>query len=134
MQADQVLLAHVHDRTLRTASVVYQEGRDDDGSLLYEAGPEGVCDASKAWWAQAEAVVGFYNAYQLSGIEDFAVAAYQCWHYIQTKMVDREHGDWIKQLYRDGTPDHTIYKIGPWECPYHHSRVCLEMLERLEDD
>jgi mannobiose 2-epimerase len=133
MQADTALLARVHDCAISMALVVHREGLDDDGSLLYEAGPEGVRDATKAWWAQAEAVVGFYNAYQLSGAEYFAVAAYGCWRYIQSKVVDREHGDWIKQLYRDGTPDHTIYKIGPWECPYHHSRVCLEMLERLDD-
>jgi mannose/cellobiose epimerase-like protein (N-acyl-D-glucosamine 2-epimerase family) len=49
------------------------------------------------------------------------------------KMVDRIHGDWYKLLHRDGTPDRTSYKAGPWECPYHHSRACLEMLARLDD-
>jgi mannobiose 2-epimerase len=47
-------------------------------------------------------------------------------------VVDRTHGDWFKQLRRDGTPDHASYKAGPWNCPYHHSRACFEILARLE--
>jgi mannobiose 2-epimerase len=82
---------------------------------------------------QAEAMVGFYNAYQLTGQEKFAQAAYRCWTYIQNHLVDRTHGDWYKQLHRDGTVDNSIPKIGPWECPYHHSRACLEMIERLQN-
>ena len=47
-------------------------------------------------------------------------------------MVDRVNGDWIKKLHRDGTPDYNSFKVGPWECPYHHSRACFEMLDRLK--
>jgi cellobiose epimerase len=106
---------------------------DDDGSLFYEAGPQGLVDTDKEWWPQAEAVVGFYNAYQLSGRAYFAQAAYRCWTYIQAKLVDRTHGGWFKRLHRDGTPDVSSYKVDPWKCPYHHSRVCFEMLDRLDD-
>lgn len=132
VQGDSALLAQVRGLAVNMAAAVYREGVDDDGSLFYEAGPQGLVDANKAWWPQAEAVVGFYNAYQLSGQEHFVQAAYRCWRYIQAKMVDREHGGWFKQLYRDGTPDNTSYKAGPWHCPYHHSRACFEMLVRLD--
>jgi mannobiose 2-epimerase len=131
-QGDSALLAQVRESVIDLATAVYREGLDGDGSLFYEGGPQGLVDAGKAWWVQAEAVVGFYNAYQLSGQVDFAQAAYRCWSYIQDKMVDREHGGWFKQLHRDGTPDHTRYKAGPWDCPYHHSRACFEMLVRLD--
>jgi mannobiose 2-epimerase len=47
-------------------------------------------------------------------------------------MVDRAHGDWLKRLHRDGTPEYSNFKVGPWECPYHHSRACFEMIDRLE--
>ena len=114
------------------ATAVYNNGLDPDGSLLYEAGPEGIEDDGKAWWAQAEAMVGFTNTYQLTGNEQFALAAVRLWQYIQNKMVDRTHGDWYKQLYRDGTPELDHYKVGPWDCPYHHSRACLEMMARIK--
>jgi mannobiose 2-epimerase len=131
-QGDSALLAQVRESAINIAAAVYREGIDDDGSLFYEGSPQGFVDTSKAWWTQAEAVVGFYNAYQLSGQVHFAQAAYRCWTYIQAKMVDRRHGEWFKHLHRDGTPDNARYKAGPWDCPYHHSRACFEMLVRLD--
>jgi len=101
---------------------------EKDGSLPYESGPQGLVDSNKSWWVQAEAMVGFYNAYQLSGQTRFAQAAQRSWKYIQDNVVDRVHGDWFKILHPDGTPDESSYKVGPWECPYHHSRACFEMI------
>jgi mannobiose 2-epimerase len=131
-QGDSELFAQVRESALNIATSVYREGLDLDGSLFSERSPQGLVDTGKDWWAQAEAVVGFYNAYQLSGQVHFAQAAYRCWTYIQAKMVDRIHGEWFKRLHRDGTPDLARYKAGPWDCPYHQSRACLEMLIRLE--
>jgi mannobiose 2-epimerase len=130
--ADPLLLDPVRAAALKLAEAVYREGRDADGSLVYEADPQGWKDTGKAWWVQAEAMVGFTNAYQLSGQAHYARAARQLWEYTQAHLVDREHGDWFKQLSRDGTPNGSTYKVGPWECPYHHSRACFEMLERLD--
>ena len=114
------------------ADAVYRDGLEPDGSIPYEGGPEGLVRDVKAWWVQAEAVVGFYNAWQLSGQERFAQAAWRSWQYIEDKHIDRVHGDWFKELHHDGTPNPASFKTGPWECPYHHSRACFEMLERLE--
>jgi len=133
LQGDPELSALVRRAAIGLAEAVYREGLDRDGSLFTEAGPTGLVDASKSWWAQAEAVVGFYNAYQLAGKQHFADAAYRCWEFAQARLVDRRHGDWFKRLNQDGTPDDAIYKAGPWECPYHHSRACFEMLSRLND-
>ena len=132
LQGDSALMASVRDSVIRMATAVYREGLDDDGSLFYEANPEGLVDTGKEWWAQAEAMVGFYNAYQLTGQEHFAEATYKLWAYSQDKLVDRTHGDWFKRLLRDGTPEADRFKAGPWDCPYHHSRTCFEMLDRIE--
>jgi mannobiose 2-epimerase len=113
------------------AQAVYDEGLDEDGSLFYEASPNMLEGADKHWWVQAEAVVGFYNAYQISGQPQFSQAALRCWNYIEDRFVDRQHGDWFKVLNRQGVPYADRYKVGPWECPYHHSRVCFEMIQRL---
>jgi mannobiose 2-epimerase len=132
VQGDPALVKRVRETAIRIAAAVHQDGLEQDGSLPYEGGPHGLVDSDKSWWVQAEAVVGFYNAYQLSGQERFAQDAIRSWNFIQDKIVDRTYGDWIKRLHRDGTPDNTNYKVGPWECPYHHSRVCFEMLDRLK--
>ena len=68
--------------------------------------------ADKHWWVQAEAVVGFYNAYQISGQPQFFQAALRCWNYIEDKFVDRQHGDWFKVLNRQGVPYADRYKVG----------------------
>ena len=132
VQGDLALMDKIRESSIQIAAAVYNDGLEPDGSLPYEAGPQGLVDSDKTWWVQAEAMLGFYNAYQLSGQQHFAQAASRSWDYIQNKLVDRIHGDWIKRLHRDGTPDNNNYKVGPWECPYHHSRACFEMIERLE--
>lgn len=134
VQGDPHLLGQVRQAAIRMASAVYDNGLETDGSLPYEASPEGLVDSAKSWWVQAEAMVGFYNAFQLSGQARFKEAAWRSWKYIQDKVIDWVHGDWFKSLSRTGAPDHNRYKLGPWECPYHHSRACLEMLDRLEID
>ncbi len=132
LQGDAELSARARESAIGLADAVYREGLDADGSLYSERGPQGLVDSSKSWWAQAEGVVGFYNAYQLTGRPSFADAAARCWEYAQARLVDRRFGDWFKRLHEDGTPDESVFKAGPWECPYHHSRACLEMLARLD--
>jgi len=131
MHEDPTLLKQVQETAVKIAKAVYMDGLEEDGSLPYEAGPKGLVDPGKAWWVQAEAMVGFYNAYQISGQDAFAKASYHSWQYIQNKLVDRNYGEWIKRIAADGTVKPGDFKTGPWECPYHHSRACFEMMERL---
>lgn len=122
---------------LEMAERTYQQGIDKDGSLFYEADGTGhLIDAKKHWWAQAEAMVGFYNAFQMCGDEKFLRASHAVWQYIRTKIVDQTHGEWYAKLTPDGTPlrfteDPDAHLVGPWKCPYHNTRACVEMLTRL---
>ena len=135
---DPVLLDRARKLAVRMADAVARAAVDKDGSIYYEANSAGVLiDPNKHWWAQAEAVVGFYNAYQLTGEERFRDLAYRAWEFIEAKVVDRIHGEWHAKLRPDGTPfqeheDSDACLVGPWKCPYHNSRVCYEMMERLE--
>ena len=135
---DPALLERARKLAMRMADAVSREAVDRDGSIFYEANSAGVLvDPNKHWWAQAEAVVGFYNAFQLSGEERFRDLAYRAWEFIEAKVVDRAHGEWHAKLKPDGTPfseseDSDACLVGPWKCPYHNSRVCYEMMERLE--
>jgi mannobiose 2-epimerase len=131
IQGEAALLTQAREVAVKMAEAVYTQGLDADGSVFYEAGPHGIKNDAKHWWPQAEAVVGFYNAYQISGRAELAAAADRVWSYIEDHVVDRTHGEWFKVLRRDGTPNLDHVKTGPWECPYHNSRACFEMLSRL---
>ena len=129
---DEALRTHINLSAVKMADSVYRHGRDSDGAILYEANLQGLTDDDKHWWPQAEALVGFYNAYNLSGDTRFLGAVFQLWQVISEKFVDRQHGEWYKILTRAGQPRLDHYKTGPWECPYHNARACLEMLKRLQ--
>ncbi len=128
---DAGLLVRARAEAVAMADAVLRAGLNPDGSIRYESGGYGERADQKHWWAHAEAVVGFFNAYQISGEARFADAAHAVWAYIDARFVDRIHGDWFKVLDAASAPLPDQPKVGPWECPYHHSRMCFEMLARL---
>ncbi|MCX6100199.1 MAG: AGE family epimerase/isomerase, partial [Candidatus Bipolaricaulota bacterium] len=132
-QGDADSRAAARTAALALAEAVLREGVDADGSLFGASGPRGIVSTHKDWWPQAEAVIGFENAFELSGDARSERAAYSSWDYIRARFVDATHGGWFKRLCPDGTPDPTSVKVGPWNCPYHHARMCLEMMARLEE-
>ncbi len=113
------------------ARTTLREGQDDDGGILFEGGPEGVWDADKHYWPQAEAVVGFLNAYRETDERPFLKGAQKVWAFVQEHLVDRERGEWFLRVRRDGTPVRSADKVGPWKGPYHHVRACLEVIHRI---
>jgi mannobiose 2-epimerase len=129
---DGELLKRVQKVSVKMAQAVYEQGLDDDGGLLYEADPTGIIDSDKHWWPQAEAVVGFLNAWQLSGQHHFLNASRQSWDFLEKHIVDRQDGEWFWLVSRNGVPDAKQDKVGPWKCPYHNSRMCFEVMERLD--
>jgi cellobiose epimerase len=129
---DKPLIRTARDAALRMARAVLKEGIAPKGGLYNEADPHGISDPNKDWWPQAEAVVGFLNAYQISGDEVFWEAALSAWDFIQKTIVDRERGEWHWRVSEDGVPDETQMKVSEWKCPYHNGRMCLEAAHRLD--
>jgi mannobiose 2-epimerase len=129
--ADAELLAKVRSVSLKMAQSVYDRGLDADGSLLYEADATGIIDDDKHWWTQTEAVVGFVNAYELSGQEHFLVAALRVWEFISRNIVDKRNGEWFWKTSRAGVPALEMPKLSQWKCPYHNGRMCFEISRRL---
>jgi len=111
---------------------VWEQALDQDGGLLYEGRGKEIIDTDKHWWPQAEAVVGFLNAYELSGKNYFLKASEKSWEFIENFIVDRQHGEWYWLVSRNGTPSNEKYKVDPWKCPYHNSRTCFEVMQRLD--
>jgi mannobiose 2-epimerase len=131
VQGAEDLLTRTRDASIRIAEAVYRNGLAADGAVLNDVAPDGVENDEKHWWPQAEGLVGFTSAYQLTGQAIFAQMGDRLWNLIETRFVDRTHGDWFKVLDHDYVPLAGRFKAGPWECPYHHSRACFEMLARL---
>jgi mannobiose 2-epimerase len=129
---DAALFRRVRQVVLRIAEIVLQEGIDSDGGLCYEGNASKVIDRRKECWPQAEAVVGFLNAFQLSGNAKYLEAARRVWDYIEQHLVDRVHGEWFWRINADGRPDPELPKVSEWKGPYHGSRACLETLRRLK--
>jgi mannobiose 2-epimerase len=113
------------------AQATLDEGIDPDGGMVYEATPKGIVQPNKEWWPQAEAVVGFINAYQLSSKAHFMEAALKSWDFIEAYLVDRTYGEWFRYVTRDGAVGMDEPKVSFWKCPYHNGRACLETIERL---
>ena len=83
------------------------------------------------WWCYAEAVVGYVDQYQDIRDPHQWQMAEKALAFIQSHLLDREHGEWFWSVLPDGTPDHANDKAGFWKCPYHNSRMCYEILERF---
>lgn len=128
---DEERIARVHAEALAMAEATLAEGMDSDGGIYNEADGHGHLDDTKDWWPQAEAMVGFMNAYQLSGNADLLQAAKASWTFTKRYIIDSENGEWHWQVSREGVPNLSYAKVDPWKCPYHNSRACFEGLERL---
>jgi mannobiose 2-epimerase len=124
------LLQRAHSLSVEMAQAVYSEALQPDGRVL-SGSAQRPQDHDLVWWTHAEAMVGFYNAYQISGQEHFAAASGRVWDFIGDNFIDHQHGDWFKTLDPQAQPYLQSPKVGAWECPYHHSRACFEMMKRL---
>jgi mannose/cellobiose epimerase-like protein (N-acyl-D-glucosamine 2-epimerase family) len=127
----RVILSGWLYQTTRLAEATLNEGVEPDGGVCYEGKGGKIIDHGKEWWPQAEAVVGFLNAYQLSHEEKHLKAALKVWNYSEKHLVDRAHGEWFWRITPEGVVDPTKPKVSEWKEPYHTSRACLEALRRL---
>ena len=129
---DRALLARAREAALLLARTTLAEGEDAcHGGVFAERDEDGRLDDDKHWWMQAEAVVGFLNAWELTREEAFLAAAERAWAFVDRFLVDREHGEWRWRVRRDGTRISGLPKVEPWKCPYHNSRAALEVASRV---
>lgn len=129
---DAEFLEPVRVVALQMAKVVFNEGFSTDGGLCYEGRAGHIIDPGRECWPQAEALVGFLNAYGLSGNPAFLASAVQTWKFIEAHLVDRIHGEWFWRINPAGRPDSKLPKVSEWKGPYHATRACLETLRRLQ--
>lgn len=130
---------------LKMVKVVKRVGVDSDGGLFLESSRFGShIRTNKHWWLQAENLVGFMNAYQLTKNEEYWETVKLCWDFIDSCVIDHKRGEWYTKVNRLGEPfliepedDPSPYyrndwKIDPWKCPYHNGRAMMELVQRID--
>ncbi len=129
--ADDAVLAQT-EPCVKAIAAAADEGLLPDGSMIYEHWDDGDrTDRSLQWWVQCENVIGHVNLWQHFGDAHALEVAGRCWQYIKEKLVDNEGGEWFWSINEDGTVNRTDDKAGFWKCPYHNTRMCLEIIERM---
>ncbi len=129
---DESILHRAEALAVRMADAVLGEGVDRELGGVFNDRDGDHLDTDKDWWPLAEAVVGFLNAYRLSGREDFREAALQTWTFIDRFAIDHERGEWYTRVSREGIPCPGLTKVDFWKCPYHTARAMLEIVARTD--
>ena len=129
---DETIIAKVKKICLMIAEAS-KEGIMADGSMIYEnIFTKGTIDTDRHWWVQAETVVGFLNAFTLSGKKEYFDLSLAAWRFISDHLIDRQNGEWYWSVDKNLLPNLKEDKAGFWKCPYHDSRMCFEIIERTK--
>ncbi|SEV88445.1 mannobiose 2-epimerase [Prevotella aff. ruminicola Tc2-24] len=130
---DSEVLAKV-EPIVQMVAKASEKGLRPDGSMIHEANLDtGHVDDDLHWWVQAENVVGWFNLYQHFDDQDALEKAQRCWDYIKKQLIDYDNGEWYWSRHADGSLNTDDDKAGFWKCPYHNSRMCLELIERTAE-
>lgn len=127
---DADLIATYRKHALRIAEAT-REGIDADGGLWYEYDPaENRLIAEKHWWPQAELLLGYHKAWQLTGRQDYLDLVLRNWAFTKAQLLDTGHGEWFWGIDAHGAKIKKD-KAGFWKCPYHNGRACIELIRKL---
>lgn len=120
-------------RNTKKIAMAALEGRCFDGSMVYERHGNGHYDNDKHWWVQAENVVGQIYLWKYHHIDGMLKKAMESWTYIDKNIVDHKNGEWYWSI-KNGKVNLKEDKSGFWKCPYHNSRMCIEVIEILDSN
>ncbi|MEO7121058.1 MAG: AGE family epimerase/isomerase [Ginsengibacter sp.] len=127
---DHELLQKVKKQSVKIADAA-AKGLDKDGGLWYEYDVDkDHLIKEKHSWPQAESMIGFFNAWQLTGDESYLEKSINSWKFTKKHILDKINGEWfwgVKEDYSRMDED----KVGIWKCPYHNTRACIEMIQRI---
>jgi len=131
--SDQSLIDKYKQLAIRLTDAA-AEGQDHVyGGLWYEYEPKtGKWEKEKHSWPQAEAMVGFFNAWQITGDEKYLRQSIKSFDFIKNHIKDKIKGEWFWGIEENGSLMKKE-KAGFWKCPYHNARACMEISKRISD-
>ncbi len=132
ISGNKELIGSITKRSINMVDAV-NAGISPKGALYYESDRMGKHEEREIeWWAQAEAVVGFMNAYIIKRDPSYLTTAFNVTRFIEEYVVDKKYGEWFFRVTENGEPILSHEKAGFWKCPYHNTRACLEIMHRIE--
>jgi mannobiose 2-epimerase len=93
-----------------------------------------IINKSKNWWAQAEGLntllifAARYPNDEMQYYQHFL----KLWEYVQTYIIDHEHGDWYEEGLDNEPERKTALKAHIWKGSYHNFRALSNCIERME--
>ena len=131
---DKKLIEQIEPIVLKIVEHCLKYGYDKDGGMMNEGNDkDGVVNTYKSWWVQAESVIAFFNAYQMTEENKYLANSLLSWDFIKKYVIDYKYGEWFGTVSKDDhEPNLEESKIGPWKCPYHNSRMGLQIAERID--
>jgi len=128
---DEALIEKVKQRSVKIADAA-SKGLDKDGGLWYEYNAnENHLIKEKHSWPQAEAMVGYFNAWQTTNEQHYLQQSLKSWHFIKNYILHKDKGEWYWGITDNYSPMQGQDKVGLWKCPYHNSRACMEINKRI---
>ena len=132
---DQELIIKTSTKAVEIATIISKEAIAADGGIMNEYHyTKQELDSDKHWWQQAEAMVGFFNAYHISKNGKFLESMLSVWGFIYKYIIDHKNGEWFWRVDCNGVVPPGMEKAGFWKCPYHNSRAAFELVERMDKE
>ncbi len=91
---------------------------------------------SKNWWAQAEGLntlLMFSDMYPDDALHYYSHFT-KLWQYVQTYLIDHEHGDWYEEGLDKEPQYKTRLKAQIWKGTYHNFRALMNCMNRITED
>ncbi|HRU07034.1 MAG TPA: AGE family epimerase/isomerase [Candidatus Brocadiia bacterium] len=119
-------------RVRRIFDHTFERGVDREFGGLYVEGPRqgAASETNKEFWQQAEALVGFLDAYDLTQEKKFQRAFRNVHDFVFKKMICWDQGEWYPLLDRQGAVVWD-YMGHNWKICYHTVRAMVEVVLRL---
>ena len=102
------------------------------GGIFVEGSHGGeVYDREKEFWQNAEALIGFLDAWRIFGEEKYGKAYENVHRFVLDKMVNHSTGEWWPLMTRQGVPIWT-HMSHSWKINYHTVRSVIQSIKRID--
>ena len=131
-----------HQIAKRLVDHSLESGWDREVGGFYDAGKEiegviNIINNRKSWWSQIEglnALILMHTLYP-EDPQDYYKLSVKMWEYMDTYLIDKEHGGWYNHSLDISPESATGRKSHAWKTTYHNARGmvnCIHMLRNLK--